>query len=136
MIFASEVASAESAGDALIRSAPIFGPLLLIAIGITIWSIRILVQVQEKRNEATEKYADKMEAANEKDRAHQVEQGKTIDVLAQAVRDLAREIKSNTDVTVRVVEVTNTTIRDAVRRSIKSSSSDDHIPIQRPRSGG
>ena len=124
---------ASTAGEALIRSAPIFGPLLLLCVASLGWALKLLLASYEARILMADTSRAQLEASNEKDRAQQTEQNKLLTAQGAIIAELSRELRENTGQTTKLVEATNTVIRDAVRGRLKSVDSSDQIPAQQHR---
>lgn len=124
----------KEAGSSLIKDTAL-GAITIICLALTVWAIRELKKVQDARVLDKEKAADRLEAANEKDRAALGELTKAVDKLAAAQSETGRAIERNTQAVQengRTLENVVTRALEAAARSARGTGASGGYPAVRP----
>lgn len=117
------------AGTSLIKDTAL-GAFALICLALAVWAIRELKKVQDARVADKELAADRLEKANEKDRAAQGELTKAVDKLASAQSETSRAIERATAAVQENTRALETVVRDAIRS--RGTGGSGGYPATRP----
>lgn len=104
----------QQASSSLIKDTAL-GAFALICLALAVWAIIQLKKVQDSRVDDKESAADRLEKANEKDRAAQAELTKVVDKLAGVQSETSRAIDRNTTAVQENTRALETVVRDAIR---------------------
>lgn len=122
--------TAAAAGSSLIKDTAL-GAFAIICLCLAVWAILQLKKVQDSRVTDKEKSADRLEAANDKDRIAQGELTKAVNALATSNSEQAKAIERNTAAIQENTRSVETVIRDALRS--RGTGGSGGYPATRPR---
>lgn len=129
-MFAQAAPGVESALGAL-ASHGVLGVVAVLAIAAAAWAVRAMREEMQFRVTDATAYAERMEAAADKDRIAQAENGRATNALAEAQRDTAKAIDRLTRATEDNTKAIEGTVRDAIRFRPRTGDSTGGMPAVR-----